>query len=380
LLPLGTEDCVAGTVVGTGVREACSAIGITNRFFAGQIDDTGIWDEALTAVDAALLNGLGRIGDNDLRWLPAAGTLWRSAVGSKAVINGRTWKKVSGLPGAIGDWVQAGGRNGAGSFIVLNQAGDGLQLFPQWWENTPVRFAGTALVLIAALGALAWSFDHMRVRVQLKRLETAQRAEAERRRISQDLHDDLGARLTEIVLLGEKVREGNVAAPNMTQHVGTMTDKAQALVKALDEVVWTVNPANDYLPDLVDYLSGYAQEFLQNTAMRCRLDVAKDLPKTAFPTKTRRNILNAVKEALNNAVRHSGGSEVWLRIQCEAGLLLIIIEDNGRGITDGASPAQGSGMRNMRERIASQGGSLTMSSKPGAGTIIQFRIPFPEAP
>jgi signal transduction histidine kinase len=141
-----------------------------------------------------------------------------------------------------------------------------------------------------------------------------------------------------------------------------------------------VNPATEYLPDLVDYLSGYAQEFLQNTAMRCRLDVAKDLPKTAFPTKTRRNILNAVKEALNNAVRHSGGSEVWLRIQCEAGLLLIIIEDNGRGITDGASPAQGSGMRNMRERIASQGGSLTMSSKPGAGTIIQFRIPFPEAP
>ena len=375
-IPLQTDTSVAGLVFGSGVREALGRLGDSKRFFAGQIDDAGIWDESLDSSDAALLNGMGRIGDYDLRWLSAARKLWRGKVGSGAVINGKTWRKVGGLAGDMGDWVRAGGRDGAGSFIVLNHLGQGLQISPHWWENSAVRWAVLGLIAFAAVLLGAWSYDRMSIVVRLKRLESAQKAEAERRRISQDLHDDLGARLTEIILLGEKAREGNVASPDLKDHVNSMTDKAHSLVTALDEAVWTVNPENDFVPNVADYLSGYAQEFLQNSSIRCRLDIARDLPNEILVSKIRRNILSTVKEALNNAVRHSGASEILLRIRSEDSLLEIGIEDNGRGFDASHIEDNGNGLRNMRERIEASGGRFEITTQPGQGTKIVFRIPF----
>lgn len=377
-LPLETATCVAGTVIGAGVREATGRSGDPKRCFNGRIDDAAIWDEKLTATDAAMLHGLGRIGDNDVSCLAKAGELSRARIGATARIAGHTWKKVGGLPGSMGDWVQAGGRNGAGSFIVLNATGEGLRISPQWWENMAVRLAGLGLVFLMAASLSVWIYYRMTLLVRLRRLESAQKAETERRRISQDLHDDLGARLTEIILLGEKAREGNVAAAELQPHIGNMTDKAQALVTALDEVVWTVNPEHDFLPNLADYLSGYAQEFLRHTALRCRLDVAKDLPSVALAAKTRRNILAAAKEALNNTVRHSGGSEVWLRIQCPSRTLVIAIEDNGRGPGDAGVASRGNGLRNMRERIEAMGGRFELLGPPGKGTTVRFQVPLKE--
>jgi hypothetical protein len=103
----------------------------TERNFHGQIDDVGYWSNGLSAVDAALLNGLGRIGDNNLDALAAASTLWGGLVNDTATINGVLWKKVGGLTGALGDWSQIGGANGNGSFIVLDGASNGLQIIPE---------------------------------------------------------------------------------------------------------------------------------------------------------------------------------------------------------------------------------------------------------
>ena len=103
----------------------------TVRNFHGLIDDVGIWSSALAASDAALLNGLARIGDHNLATLAAAASLWGGLVGDTAVINGITWQKVEGLTGALGDWSQVGGVNGAGSYIVLNGSGAGLQIIPE---------------------------------------------------------------------------------------------------------------------------------------------------------------------------------------------------------------------------------------------------------
>jgi len=110
----------------------------------GFIDDTGLWNDALDAAGAATLNGLGRIGDNNLSWLDEAQALWAGNVGDTATINGATWEKVTGLTGALGDWSQVGGANGQGSFVVLDAAnGGGIQIVP---EPTVALLGGLGLL------------------------------------------------------------------------------------------------------------------------------------------------------------------------------------------------------------------------------------------
>jgi autotransporter-associated beta strand protein len=135
--PVNTTDVNMGVYLGCGVREGSGTnglklqtayIGNPARFWQGLIDDAGIWDSAVSATDAALLNGLGRIGNNDLSTLPPAAALWAGAVSNTAVINGITWQKVTGLTGSTGDWSQVGGNNGVGSFIVLDDTGGGIRI------------------------------------------------------------------------------------------------------------------------------------------------------------------------------------------------------------------------------------------------------------
>lgn len=103
----------------------------TERNFYGFLDDVGLWSNSSTAADAAMLNGLGRIGNNDLSYLGAAQTLWAGNVGDTAMINGVQWQKVTGLTGSLGDYSQVGGANGVDSFMVLNSSGGGLQVIPE---------------------------------------------------------------------------------------------------------------------------------------------------------------------------------------------------------------------------------------------------------
>lgn len=136
-----------------------------------------------------------------------------------------------------------------------------------------------------------------------------------------------------------------------------------------------MNPENDSLPNLADYLSGYAQEFLQNAAARCRLEVATDLPPAALPARVRRNVLSAVKEALNNAVRHAGAGEIRLSIRPHDGGVTIAVTDDGKGFDPAARASAGCGLANMRERVEAVGGRLELQSAPGAGTTVSFHLP-----
>jgi signal transduction histidine kinase len=95
--------------------------------------------------------------------------------------------------------------------------------------------------------------------------------------------------------------------------------KAQALVGALDEIVWAVNPRHDTLRSLAEYLAAFAEKFLSRAGITLRRDVSRDLPQVSLDAERRHNIFLAVREALNNAVKHSGAREVWLRMRLESG-------------------------------------------------------------
>jgi signal transduction histidine kinase len=144
---------------------------------------------------------------------------------------------------------------------------------------------------------------------------------------------------------------------------------------ALNQTVWVINSKRDTLQDLVSYICRYAESFFQSTPICCRFDVEDEIPTLSCDVGVRRNLFLAVKESLNNVLRHSAANEVTLRIHRQAGELMIQVEDNGIGFAPDQADAQRNGLSNMKERAADAGGSCRIFSLPGAGCRIEFRVP-----
>src|SRR5207244_8731794 len=134
-----------------------------------------------------------------------------------------------------------------------------------------------------------------------------------RPRIAKDIHDELGASLTRITMLSQAARDGLEHSPAAAE-VDRIYDTARDLTRAMDEIVWAVNPQHDTLDSLATYLGKFAQDFLAAAHIRCRLDVPMQLPTWPLTAEIRYNLFLAFKEAVNNAVKHAHTSEVWISL------------------------------------------------------------------
>jgi signal transduction histidine kinase len=200
--------------------------------------------------------------------------------------------------------------------------------------------------------------------------------EAERARIAQDLHDDLGATLTEIRFLGA-VKSRDSLMPEATRaQLREISEKSRQLVSSLDEIVWAVNPANDSLPSLASYLRHVAEEFFRTTEIRYRLDVDQSLPAVALTSEIRHNLYLVVREALNNIAKHSRATEAWLRIHWQDQSLHIVVEDNGCGFVASEAALLRNGLSNMRRRLEKIGGRFGCETRAGSGTVCRIHLSF----
>jgi signal transduction histidine kinase len=237
-------------------------------------------------------------------------------------------------------------------------------------------------LVLGLVGTTAHLIGRAKLRRKLELLEMQQAMESERQRIARDLHDDLGAGITEIMLLSELAKRDNgqepVPAKEMNSQLSDITQKARQVATAMDEIVWTVDPKNDSLPDLASYLCDYVREFLRAANLSCRIDASESLPPMPLTAQQRHNLFMAVKEALNNTVKHSGATEVWLRILWEPhrSALSVTVEDNGRGFEPAArKEGAGNGLANMQTRMHASGGETEFVSGPGEGTKVRFTLP-----
>jgi signal transduction histidine kinase/ligand-binding sensor domain-containing protein len=289
------------------------------------------------------------------------------------------------------DWVQAGTRRfaqysflppGKYQFQVLACNSDGV-----WNENGSILSLHVrphfyqalwfqALAVATVLCIMAGTVRHMatrRLRLQMQELERHKAVERERARIARDIHDDLGASLNLIAVLGD------LAGKEKTnERIEKMSNTAREAVKSLDEIVWAVNPRNDTLSHLVDYTCQFAADYLRDAGIRCLLDVPERMPAREVPANVRHNAFLVVKESLQNIVKHAKATEVWLRISLNEHHLNISVEDNGCGFDHAPEDAWADGLRNMRQRLAEIGGDCRIQSRPGTGTAITMELPLPE--
>jgi signal transduction histidine kinase len=114
---------------------------------------------------------------------------------------------------------------------------------------------------------------------------------------------------------------------------------------------------------------------LEVTPIRCRLDVPEALPELPFDLSARRGLFLAVKEALNNAAKHSQAKELFLRLQLAQGRVSVVIEDNGRGFDPAQAGQDRNGLKNMGQRLRELGGEFRLTSRPGAGCRVELAMP-----
>ncbi len=259
---------------------------------------------------------------------------------------------------------------------VWNETGAALVLtiVPFFWQ-TKWFLAASVLALFLGVGGSVRFVEKRRQWSKLARLEQAHAIERERARIAQDLHDDLGTSLTEISLLGALARRPAAAAGETRAHLAEITDKAQAMVGVLDEIVWAVNPGNDSVASVASYFCLFAERFLQSASLRCRLDATHDLPDRTLNSEQRHHLFLAFKEALHNAVRHAGASEVCVSIAAAGGALVVQVEDNGRGLSGGTVAEGADGLRNMLARLEQLGGRCVIQGEAGLGTRVRLELP-----
>lgn len=216
-----------------------------------------------------------------------------------------------------------------------------------------------------------------RLRLQMRQPEQQAALHKERARISKDIHDDLGANLTQIALLSELAQQDRAAPDKAGERIEKISVAARQGIRSLDEIVWAVNPRNDTLAHLIDYAGQFALDYLRLAGVRCRLDFPEQAPQLEIPTDVRHNLFLVVKEALHNVVKHARASEVWLRVHATDDALRIAIEDNGCGFERPPADAGADGLRNMRQRVAEIGGRCRIEGHDGAGTKIMVDVPWP---
>jgi signal transduction histidine kinase len=275
----------------------------------------------------------------------------------------------------------------SGFELLLNSPADLRVLAtPPWWTlKRLLLLAGTLAALLCAV--LAWNKQlHWQVQERGRRLEREIRsrqraelqhaAEAERSRIARDLHDELGTGLTEVSLLASAGLDEFQGAKKNNDRFHIIAEKARTLVSGLDVIVWAIDPKRDSLQSFADYLGSYATELLAASNVVCRLRIPIECDAVTLPGAARHNLFLAVKEALNNVIRHASATEVELQMTWADHRLEIVIADNGRGF-DGSAIRRGHGLVNLQERLKTLNGQCHIESQPGKGTTVKFIVPLP---
>jgi signal transduction histidine kinase len=249
-----------------------------------------------------------------------------------------------------------------------------LHVVEPWWQQ-PLAHVGLG-VLAVAIGALVTRrIVRQRLQRRLIELERRQELSNERRRIARDMHDVVGSRLTQLAVMHELYAQQGELPAEARDKLKELTRTAREAIASLDETVWAINPRNDTLEGLTDYLCHTATSYLQPLGITCRQDVQDAWPEVEVGAQKRHGLLNAFKEALQNVVKHADATVVTLTLGLVDHHLILALEDNGRGLPADLGGREKDGLDNMSARLAELGGTCQVRPGSGGGTVVEMQFP-----
>ena len=264
---------------------------------------------------------------------------------------------------------------------IWNTGGRTLTLVvrPHFWQTLWFRLLLGALGA-AAVASLVWFQARRRLLRRVELLERERAIDAERTRIANDMHAAIGAGLTRINMLAGSARAELDDRARLERLLAQIHETARNVTRAVDEIVWAVNPRHDTFESLVNYLERVAQDMLGAAQIQCRLELPEEMPDWHPSAEVRHHLVLAYKEALSNAVRHSGARRVTVSLTLAPEGCHLTVTDNGRGVSTPA-PAEtgrataGNGIPGMQRRLAKLGGTCELRVVPAGGTAVVFFVP-----
>jgi signal transduction histidine kinase/Tfp pilus assembly major pilin PilA len=237
-----------------------------------------------------------------------------------------------------------------------------------------------SILILLLLLVLAWFYFYKKKKGLEKEIEkkaiALEVAEAERRRISADLHDDLGVGISTINLLGNRIKmQDDLAiikadAQNIIENTKKVNEK-------LTEVIWELNAEHNNLEHLLLFIQKQGQQVFKETAIDFSMLIPLDLPNIFLSSYQRKQLYFVVKEAFHNILKHAHATQVSGKVKIN-GTIKIEIADNGQGfdVNEKLNPTTGEGLTNMKNRLADLNGKLDLVSNSN-GTRITIEIPLP---
>jgi signal transduction histidine kinase len=243
---------------------------------------------------------------------------------------------------------------------------------PPLWRQTwfwSVLLVAFTIIVVGSGRYVIWQ----RMQREMVRLKNQQALEQERLRIAHDIHDDLGARVTQISIASGMSLLDPALSEKTRVELDQIKQMSRDLVSALYQTVWVVNPEYDNLDALGNYLCQMTNQLCKQTPFRCRLTIS-ELPRDLqISSSVRHNISMTVKEAVHNVIKHAGGTEITVTVTFQDRLLTILIQDDGHGF-ELTNAQAGHGLTNMKQRMKDIGGDCLIESHPGQGTTVRLSL------
>lgn len=297
------------------------------------------------------------------------------------------------LKGVENEWTYVGNRRNADyrnlgpgtyHFEVEATTGNGL------WSASPATVKLTiprlfwqtiwfrTILGLGAFGLVVWIIrrvERNRARQRIEIMRRRRAVDSERARIARDLHDDVGAGLTQMALQSQLAERNVTRQPEMA--IKSMQDvfkAARDMTRALDEIIWAVNPMHDTLENFISFLGTFTQDFTESVGLSCRFDLPDEVPDQIMPAVCRHHLYLSSKEILHNVVKHAEATEVSLKVTLDEGFCCINIRDNGCGVGDLPLSPGADGLENLQTRMANLGGSCRRIPTAGQGTTIELKV------
>lgn len=237
-----------------------------------------------------------------------------------------------------------------------------------WWF-----YMLEVLALAGLIGGGVKIYVDKKLRTERTKQDKLLALQKERDRIASEMHDDVGAGLTAIRLMSDRIQR-QVQDNKLSQQINRITVQAGDLVENMSSIIWAMNSSNDTYQGLFQYMRRYALEYLTETNdLSASFPMTDSFPDLSISGERRRQIFLAFKESLHNIVKHAGAGTIAIQVVFDAEKMKIQVADNGKGIP--TDRKNGNGLVNMAKRMENIGGQFSATGNIPQGTVIQFEIP-----
>jgi len=287
------------------------------------------------------------------------------------------------LEGIDKDWIKSNGRrfasytdinNGNYKFKVRGSNSSGIFnpkevilsiiISPPFWKTWWFRLLG-----LIVLSIILYSMHKYRLNKLLE-------VEKTRNRIARDLHDEVSASITGIVYFADamKTEAKEKETPVLKKLIGLISESATQIQESMSDIIWSINPDNDDWNVVLPKLRRYASDLCESKGIKYSIEIPDSFSGKSLKMEQRHDFWLVFKEIVTNAVRHSSCSEIEIKLFNDSDYLCLTISDNGIGFNS-EIPSANNGVKNIRSRSKTLGGTSEINTSIGNGTQWKIKIP-----